>query len=171
MRGAFEQRYGDLGAPAAVVDCDVVSLGRTTLPERHAGVGSVLAQDVVGHIHEVQLTHIVVVVARDALEGVKAGFERRHTVPHVLDDGVRSGDLNVLFSAASGASGAHVLIGVATGADDRRIAAASGEFISKAAGGCAAGDFTFLVEGGAVDGAGRRNQNALDGGHAEFRFN
>src|SRR4029077_6636253 len=111
---------------------------RTTLPQRHAGVGSVLAQDVVGHIHEVELTHVIVVVAGDALEGFEAGFERRHAVPHVLDNRVRSGDLDVLLSAAGGACGAYVLIGVATGPDDGRIAAASGEFIGKAAGGGAA---------------------------------
>jgi hypothetical protein len=68
------------------------------------------------------------------------------------------------------APAAHVLIGVATGADDRRIAAASGEFEREAAGGSAAGDFTFVVERGAVYGPGRWKQDAADGGHAEFRF-
>src|ERR1700674_5681001 len=153
------------------MDGNLVASLRTTLPQRHAGVGAVLAQDVVGHIHEVELAHVIVVVAGDALEGVKAGFERRHAVPHVLDDGVRSGNLDVFLSTAGGARGTHVLIGVTTGADDRRIAAASGEFIGKAAGGGAAGDFTFVVESGTVNRAGRRNQNAPDGGQAEFRLN
>src|SRR5437016_10025932 len=92
-------------------------------------------------------------------------------MPHVLDDGVRSRDLNVLFSAAGGSRRTHVLIGVTAGADDRRITAASGEFVGKATGGCTAGDFTLLVESGAVNRAGRWNQNVPDGGHAEFRFN
>src|SRR6202521_3781400 len=170
MRDAFEQRNCSLGALGAVVNGDLVLFVRRALPQRHAGVGSVLAQDVVGHIREVEFAHVVVVVAGNALERVKASFERRHAVPHVLDDGVRSRDLDVLFSTAGGSRGAHVLIGVATGADDRRIAAASGEFIGKAAGGGAAGDFTFVVESGTVDGAGRRNQNAPDGGQAEFRL-
>src|SRR6202521_5544856 len=152
------------------MDGNLVAALRSTLPQRHAGVGAVLAQDVVGHIHEVELAHVIVVVAGDALEGVKAGFEQRHAVPHVFDNRVRSGNLDVFLSTAGGARGAHVLIGVATGADDRRIAAASGEFIGKAAGGGAAGDFTFVVESGTVDGAGRRNQNAPDGARPEFRL-
>ena len=91
-------------------------------------------------------------------------------MPHVFNNRVRSGDLDVLFSAAGGARGAYVLIGVATSADDRRIAAASGEFVGEAAGGGAARDFTFVVKSGSVNRAGRRNQNAPDGGHAEFRL-
>src|SRR6202790_1088894 len=170
MRDAFEQRNGCLGALGAVVNGDLVLFVRVAFPDRHAGVGPVFTQDVVGHVDELQLAHVVVVVAGDALEDVKAGFKRRHAVPHVLDDGVCSRDLDVFFSAAGGARGAHVLIGVATGADNGRIAAASGEFIGKAAGGGAAGDFIFVVASGAVDGASGWNQNALDGSHAEFRF-
>src|SRR5271157_990153 len=135
MRSAFEQANCDLGTPSAVVHGDLVWLLRITLPQRHAGVGAVLAQDVVGHVHELELVHVVVVVADDALERVHAGFERRHAATHVLDDGVGSGNLDVFFAAAGRAGGAHVLIGVATGADDRRIAAAAGEFVSEAAGG------------------------------------
>src|ERR1700732_3058801 len=170
MRDAFEQRNGCLGALGAVVNGDLVLFVRIVFPERDAGVGPVLTQDVVGHVDELQLAHVVVVVAGDALEDVKAGFQRRHAVPHVLDDGVCSRDLDVLFSAAGGARGSHVLIGVATGADDGRIAAASGEFIGKAAGGGAARDFTFAVESGTVNRAGGWSQNAPDGGRAEFRF-
>src|SRR5207245_5846179 len=96
---------------------------------------------------------------------------RRHAVPHVLNDGVRSRNLNILFSAAGGSRRTHVLIGIATGADDRRIAAASGEFVGKATGGCTAGDFTLLVESRTMNRTGGWQQNVPDGGHAEFRFN
>src|SRR5580658_5099565 len=84
--------------------------------------------------------------------------------------GVRSGDLDVLFAAAGGTGRAHVLIRVATGADDRRIAAPSREFKGEAAGGGAAGDFALVVESRAVNGPGRRRQHAPHGRHAEFRF-
>src|SRR5208282_3683914 len=80
------------------------------------------------------------------------------------------GNLDVLFSAAGGARRTNVLIGVATGSDDRRIAAASREFERESAGGGAAGNFTFVVKGGAMDGAGRWKQNTMDGGQAQFRF-
>src|ERR1019366_7519913 len=103
-------------------------------------------------VNEMELVHVVVVVARDALEGVHACFEGRHAAPHVLDDGVRSGDLDVLFPAAGGARRAHVLIGVAAGADNRRIAAPPGGFEGEAAGGSASGDLTLVVERGAVNG-------------------
>src|SRR5229473_1383033 len=170
MRHALEERYGELGTLGSVVDGDLVSFLRRAFPERHAGVSTVLAQDVVGHVDELELAHVVVVIAGDALERVKAGFERRHAVPHVLDDGVRSGHLDVLFPATGRSDGAHVLIGIATRSDDWRIAAAAGEFEREAAGGGAAGNFTFVVERRAVDSPGWRRQNAPDGGHAEFRF-
>src|SRR6267378_889516 len=171
MRDALEQRNSGLRALCAVMNGDFVLFVRIALPQRHAGVRAVLAQDVVGHVNELQLAHVIVVVAGDALERVKAGVERRHAVPHVLDDGVCSRDLNVLFSAAGGSRRTHVLIGVATGADDRRITAASGEFVGKATGGCTAGDFTLLVESGTMNRAGGWKQNAPDGGHTEFRLN
>ena len=170
MRRALEEGYAELGALGSVVDGDLVAVLRTALPQRRAGVSTVLAQDIVGHVDELELAHVVVVVAGDALEGLHAGFERRHAVPHVLDDGVRSGDLDVLFSAAGGSDGAHVLIGIATRSDDWRIAAAAGELERVAAGGGAAGHLTLLVERRAVDSPGWRRQNAPDRGHAEFRF-
>ena len=49
-------------------------------------------------------------------------------MPHVLDDGVRARNLDVLFPGASCARRSHVLIGVAACADDRRIAATAGQF-------------------------------------------
>ncbi len=152
------------------MDQDRVRLLRRAAPQRDAGVGAVLAQDEVDHVDELELVHVVVVVARDALEGIHARFEGRHAAPHVLDDGVRSGNLDVLFPAAGRARGAHVLIGVAAGADNRRIAAASGEFEGEAAGGGASGDLTLVVERGTMNGAGRWRQDAPDGGHAKFRF-
>src|SRR6266404_1168686 len=92
-------------------------------------------------------------------------------MPHVLDDGVRSRDLNVLFSAAGGSRRTQVLIGVAAGDDGRRITAGGREFVGKATVGCTAGDFTLLFESRTMNRAGGWKQNAPDGGHAEFRFN
>ena len=107
----------------AVVNGDLVRIAfRVALPQRNAGVGAVFAQDVVGHVDEAQLVHVAVVVADDALERVHAGFVRGHAVAHVLDDGVRACDFDVFFAAAGRAGRAHVLIGVAAGADDGRIA-------------------------------------------------
>src|SRR5260370_25413458 len=105
MRRALEARYGELGALGSVVDGDLVAVLRTALPQRHAGVSTVLAQDIVGHVDELELAHVVVVVAGDALERVNACFQPRHAVPLVLGDGVRSGDLDVLFPATGGSDG------------------------------------------------------------------
>ena len=58
----------------------------------------VFPQNVVGHIQKTQPAHVSVVIAHDALERVHARILRRHTVPHVLDDGVRARRLDVLFS-------------------------------------------------------------------------
>src|ERR1035438_2621825 len=140
MRDTLEERYCNLGAPGTVVNGDLVSLlFGVAFPQRNSDIGSVFAQNVVGHVDELELIHIVAIVPGDALEGVHAGFERRHAPAHVLDDGVRSGNLDVLFPAAGSAGGTHVLIGIAAGANDRRIAAASGELEGESASGGDAG--------------------------------
>ena len=107
-------------------------------PQRYASVRAVVAQDVVRHVHVRQLVHVAVVVADDALEGVHAGLFGRHAVAHVFDDRVSAADLDVLFAVAGGARRAYVLIAIAAGADDGRVARASGNLPRQTAGcGCA----------------------------------
>src|ERR1700722_5545221 len=133
-------------------------------------MGSIFPQDVVSHVHVVQLGHVVVVVADDALERVHAGFLRGHAAAHVLDDGVRSGNLDIFFSAAGGAGGAHVLVGIAAGSNDRRIAATARQLEGEAAGGGDTGNFAFVVQCRTVNGAGGRKQGSPHGCELELRL-
>ena len=89
-------------------------------------------------------------------------------MPHVLDDRMSAGNLDVFFPAAGRAGRSHVLIGVAAGADDRRIAAPAGQLERQSAGRRDARHFSFFVERRAVDGAGRRKQNAPHGCELKF---
>src|ERR1051326_8654761 len=82
---------------------------------------------------------------------------------HVLDNCMRAADLDVLLAAAGGARGAHVLVAIAPGADDRRITAAPGQLPRQAAGGSHARHLAFFVQRGAVDGAGWWIKNFSDG--------
>src|SRR4051812_19883176 len=82
-----------------------------------------------------------------------------------------AGDLDVLFSRTSRARRTHVLICVASCADDGRIAAASGKFEGKATGSSDAGHFTFFIQRRAVNRSRWREEHAPDRGHAELRFN
>ena len=59
---------------------------------------------------------------------VHAGFLRRHAAPHVLDDGMRAADLDVLFAVAGRARRAYILIYITARADDGRIAGAPRQF-------------------------------------------
>src|SRR5215469_17672994 len=121
-------------------------------PQRDPCVDTIVAQDVIRHVRVGQLVHVAVVVADDALQGVHAGLFGRHTVPHVFDDGVCADDLDVLFAVASGPCGTDVLITVATCANDRRVARASGDLPRQAAG---CGRTRHLALGG--------NRRAVDG--------
>src|SRR6202011_1549788 len=141
----------------AVMDGNLVPVTlRVSLPQGNARIGSVLAQDVVGHVNETQPVQVSVVVAHNALEGVQAGFLRGHAMAHVFDNSVRARDLDVLFAASGGTSRAHVLIGVAARADDRRIAAASRQLEGKTARCRAAGNLSLIVQRGAMNSTGRR---------------
>ncbi len=136
MRSAFEKKNGGLGTAPSVMDGDRVRLFLgIPLPQRDAGVGAIFAEDIVGHVDELEFAHIIVVIAHDALERVHASFERRHAAAHVFDDSVGAGDFDVLLAAARRARRAYILIGVASGADDGRITATAGEFEGEAAGG------------------------------------
>src|SRR5258708_2082958 len=92
-------------------------------------------------------------------------------MPHVLDNGVSSGNFDVLFPGAGCTCRSHILIGVAARADDWRIAAPPGQLERETAGGRTAGDFSLVVQRGTVDRAGRWRKNLPDGTHAKFRFN
>src|SRR5262249_37043722 len=127
------------------------------------GVGAIFAQDVVMHADVPDPIHVAVVVANDALQSVHTGFLGGHAVTHVLHDGVRAGNLDVLFAAAGSSGGAHVLVAIATGADDGRIATASGQLPGQAAGCGHARHLSLLVQGGAVNGPVRRIKHAVDG--------
>src|SRR5215471_20048810 len=98
-----------------------------TRPHGNTGVGAVFAQDVVMHADVPDPVHVAVVIADDAFQGVHPRFLRCHAMAHILHDGVRARDLDVLLAAAGSSGGAHVLVAIAAGADDGRIAAASGQ--------------------------------------------
>src|ERR1700719_4234 len=144
----------------AVMDGNLVRLTLpVSLPQGNARIGSVFSQDVVRHVNETQPVHVSVVVAHNALEGVQAGFLWRHSVAHVFDNSVRTRDFDVLFPASGSAGRAHVLIGVAARADDRRIAAASRQLEGKTARCRAAGNLSLIVQRGAMNSAGRSVEN------------
>src|SRR5215472_11132812 len=121
-----------------------------TRPKRHTGVGTVFAQNVVHHIDESQTLAITLVAAHDALQDIHARFQGRHTLAHVLDDRMRTGDLDVLLAAASRAGRTHLLIRVAPGADDRRIPEPAGNLPGQPAGGRAPGHGTVGCEHGTM---------------------
>src|SRR5260221_14090465 len=79
--------------------------------------------------------------------------------------------LDVLFSAAGGARRAYVLVAIATGTDDRRVSAASGQLPRQPAGGSHAGHLHLLTQRRAVDGPGGRIEDLVDRIHAVFRSN
>src|SRR5437016_12190826 len=93
-----------------------------------------------------QLVHVTVVVPHDAFQRVNAGVEWRHPVAHVLDNRMRSGNLDVLFSAAGRARRADILVAVASGADDGSIAAASGALNGESAGRSASGNLSAALK-------------------------
>src|SRR5713101_1688286 len=67
LRSPFQQRRRLLRSSCPVVDRDLVMRGRRiAFPQRDTRISTVFAQYVVGHINELQLVHIVVVVADDA---------------------------------------------------------------------------------------------------------
>src|SRR5438270_11128836 len=111
---------GLLRSEVSVVSCYFVSfLRRVAFTEGYRSVGAVFAQYVVRHIYEAQLMHVTAVIQHDAFQRVNAGVEWRHPVAHVIDARMRSGNLDVLFSAAGRARRAYILVGVASGGDDR----------------------------------------------------
>src|SRR5262249_30318317 len=91
--------------------------------------------------------HVAVVAVDDALQCVHTRFLGGHAVTHVLHDGVRSGDFDVLFAAAGGAGSAHVLVAIAAGADDGRVATASGQLPRQPAGRGHARHLPLFVQG------------------------
>src|SRR5204863_8666575 len=104
----------------SVVNGDFVGfVRRVAFPQGDPSIGAVFAQNVVRHIYEAQLVHVTVVIPHDAFQRVNAGVEWRDPVAHVLDIRVSSGNLDVLFSAAGRARRAYILVGVASGGDDR----------------------------------------------------
>ncbi len=132
-------------------------------PERDAGVGAVFAEDVVDHVEVADFFHVAVVAADDAAEGFHAGFFGAEAAAHAIDDGVGTGYLDVFFAGTGGSGGADVGIGVTAGADDGRIAEASGNFECLAGGCCCAGDLAFGIDAGDVDGSGGGPEHLIDG--------
>src|SRR5437660_5020132 len=91
-------------------------------------------------------------------------------MPHVLDNGVRSGDLDVLLPAAGRARRAHLLLGVAACADHRGIAAAPRKFEGEPAGSGNARHLAFLIQRRAMDCSCRWEEHPVNGLYAEFRL-
>src|SRR5256714_486430 len=60
-----------------------------------AGVRAISAQDVEEHADVAQARHVIVVIARDALQRIQTSLLRRHALAHVFHDGVRARDLDV----------------------------------------------------------------------------
>src|SRR5262249_19260301 len=72
---------------------------------------------------------------------------------------MRARTLVFLFSAARRPRRANILICVAAGTDDRRIANPSGKLVSESAGSRAAGNFPFFIQRRAVNRPGWRKQH------------
>src|ERR1700722_1619204 len=124
LRISLEHRHSFLRSQRAIMHRNLMRLARTvTFPERHAGVCAIFAKDIVGHVDEAKLVHVAVVVSDDTLKRVHAGLLRRHSVTHILDDGVSAGALDIFLAAAGRSRRSHVLIGIASGTDDGRIPA------------------------------------------------
>ena len=83
-----------------------------SIPQRGGGIRSIFPKRIKVEIEPVKPFAIVVVIARDAFEGIEAGVLRRHAVTHVLDDCMRSGDPDILFASAGGSRSADVLIDI-----------------------------------------------------------
>src|SRR4029077_13128791 len=122
---------------------------------RDSGVGAVFSQDVIRHVQETQLIHVPVIVTNNALERIHSGFLRRHATAHVLSNRMGACHLDVLFSATRSARGTDILVGVAAGPNNGRIATPSGELPRQTTGRGATGDVSFFVQRRAVDGASR----------------
>src|SRR5579859_8116220 len=75
---------------------------------------------------------------------------------------MRAADFDVLLAAAGGPGRAYLLVAIAARADDRRVAAASGQLPRQAAGGGHARHLALFIERRAVDGARRRIEDFVD---------
>src|SRR5215469_17428537 len=168
LREAGKEEFGFFRAAGTVVDGDLMGLGGVAVafPQRDPRVGAVFSEYVVSHVHEAQVVLFAAVVVDDALEVVHSRLFRRHSPAHVFDDGVGSGNFDVLFAAAGGAGGADVLIGVTSGADDGRVSATARQLPRQTAGGGAARDLSFFIQRRTVNGAGGRMEDFADGVHA-----
>src|SRR5471030_729970 len=115
--------------PVAGTDCELgPGADWPGAPQGGARIFSILAKRVKVQIDQREALHIVVKISRHAFECVERGLFGRHTVPHVLDDGVRAAGSDILFAAASGTGSAHILIEPQSAAEDGRIADSAGQF-------------------------------------------
>src|SRR5690348_11279847 len=115
----IQKKRAGLESFASVVHEELQRVARGRMaPQAYGGILTIFAQDVEDHRDIAQSLHIVVVIANNALESFKSCLLRRHSTPHVLDDGVCAGDLDVLLSTAGCAGRAYILIAIAAGADD-----------------------------------------------------
>ena len=94
------------------------------------------------------------VIASDAMKRFEASVGGRHSFAHHLDDRVTSGNFDVFLSASRGAGCAYFVVHKKAGADDGRIAHASGDFPGEPGGGGGAGDVALRVDCQAIDCAG-----------------
>src|SRR5271157_4736026 len=105
------------------------------VPQRSARIFPILAQCVKAQVDRLQALPIIVKVSSNTFQCVEHSLFRRHPLPHVLDDGMRSADSQVLFSAPRGPGAADILIQPQAAADDGRISQAAGDLPGQAAGG------------------------------------
>src|SRR6185437_10024139 len=129
LGGAFKLVVAEFGSLGAVMH-DKVFAGAVAsrAPQGDSGIGSIAAHDVVDHIEIAQPAQFSFVVFGDPAQRLHAGFFGRGALAHLVDDGVGSGDLDVLFAVSGCASGADLLIGEASSADDGRVADAARNF-------------------------------------------
>ena len=142
-------------APRSCEDSPASSLPTATRLRTHR-----LSAKVIRHIDKAEFVHVVVVVTHDALKRIHARFLRRHAVPQVFYDGVRSRHSDVLFPAAGRARRPNVLIGIAARADDRRVARIARKLERQAAGRGSSGNLALLVQRGTMNRAGWRKLHA-----------
>ena len=80
------------------------------VPKRTTGILAVFSQGIKTQIDSRQPVQFVIEIPRHPLQGVEYRFLRRHPVPHVFDDGVRTANPQVFFSAPGGAGASDILV-------------------------------------------------------------
>src|SRR5579884_3843099 len=84
---------------------------------------------------------------------------------------MRSRNLDIFFTISRCAGGTHVLVRVASGADDWRVTHPPRDLPCESAGGGTTGDFAFFVQSRTVNGSGWRENHVANGFHAKLRRN